>query len=86
MKRDVTKDKKNIEGRIRSAEAAIKIAHEYLETGAHADFAPFRPLFVEKYKDGKPCPPHKDWVRNVYIKHCHKRIARLEKALKRLDH
>ena len=75
-----------IEARIRGHEAAIELANAYLETGEHTDFAGFRPLFVDKFKDGKPCPPHKDWVKNVYIRDCKRRIARDEKALKRLGY
>jgi hypothetical protein len=46
--------------RIKSLEAAIRIAKEYLESGEHADWSAFRPLFNPKLKDGKELPPHRD--------------------------
>lgn len=67
-------------------EAAIKRANEYLETGEHADWHGFRPLFVGKLKDGKACPPHKDWVKNVFVRDCHRQLASAMKALNRLEH
>jgi hypothetical protein len=84
FKKDVTGKRKSIEARIGRIEAAIKLANDYLETGEHADWHGFRPLFVGKFKDGKPCPPHKDWVRNVFLSRCRRRLADAERALKRL--
>jgi hypothetical protein len=86
QKQDVTRKQKSIEARIRRLEASIKLANEYLETGEHADWHGFRPLFVDKYKDSKPCPPHKDWVKNVFIKRCYRGISSAKRALKRLEH
>jgi hypothetical protein len=53
--------------RIESFEEAIAKAKEYLESGKHAHWAGFRPLFVSKFKDGKELPPHNDWVKNVFL-------------------
>jgi hypothetical protein len=86
QKQDITAKRKSIEYRIHKIEAAIKLANEYLETGEHAEWHGFRPLFVDKWKEGKPCPPHKEWVRNVFINRCYRAIADANKALKRLEH
>lgn len=53
--------------RIESIKEAISRAREYLESGKHADWSGFRPLFDRKFKDGKEVPPHKDWVKNVFL-------------------
>ena len=58
---------KTILDRIRHIEDTISKAHEYLESGQHAHWHGFKPLFVEKMRDGKAQPPHKDWVRNVFL-------------------
>ena len=55
--------------RIESLEEAIVRAKEYLKSGKHAHWSGFRPLFVSKFKDGKELPPHKDWVKNVFLPH-----------------
>jgi len=75
---------KAILDRIKHLEDAISKAREYLETGAHADWSGFRPWFVEKVRDGKVLPPHKDWVKNVFLPRCEKALARAEKTLERL--
>ena len=46
--------------RIALFEQAIVRAREYLESGKHAHWSGFRPLFVHKVQDGKELPPHKD--------------------------
>ncbi|GEM_PF-6012285 len=71
--------------RIESLAQSIRIAKEYLESGKHADWAGFRPLFVRKLKDGKELPPHKDWMKNVFLPHMEKRLSRAEKLLQRLS-
>ena len=78
--------KRSIENRIRRLEAGIKLANQYLETGEHADWAGFRPLFWYKWKGDEICPPHKDWVKNVVIKRLEREITKANKALKRLEH
>ena len=85
-KQDVTDKRKSIEARIGSIEAAIKFANDYLETGEHADCQGFRALFVGKFKDGVPCPAHNDWVRNVFLRDCRRKLADARRALKRLEH
>ncbi len=66
--------KKAILDRIKHLEDAITKGREYLESGEHAHWHGFRPLFAPKVRDGKTLPPHEDWVRNVFL-------PRHEKAL-----
>lgn len=58
---------KDILDRIKKLEEAIARGREDLESGAHADWNGFRALFAEKMRGGKPLPPHKDWVKNVFL-------------------
>ena len=69
--------------RIESLEEAIVRAKEYLKSGKHAHWSGFRPLFVSKFKDGKDLPPHKDWVKNVFLPHREKALRRAEKVVAR---
>jgi hypothetical protein len=71
--------------RIKRIEEAIVKAHEYLATGAHADWHGFRPFFSRKVKYGKTLPPHKDWVRNVFLPSKEKALSNAEKTLEKLD-
>lgn len=71
--------------RIESLNQAILKAREYLESGEHADWRGFRPLFDRKLKDGKELPPHKDWVRNVFLPRMEKALSRAGKTLERLS-
>jgi hypothetical protein len=77
--------KKAILERIKSHEDALTRAHEYLETGAHADWHGFRALFTPKIKDGREAPPHRDWVRNVFIPNCEKAMHKAERKLDQFD-
>ena len=70
---------------IASLEEAVRRANEFLESGRHADWHKFRPLFDHKAKDGKELPPHKDWVRNVFLRRAVKALAQAEKAFERLS-
>lgn len=76
--------KKAVLERIKRLEEAIAKGYEYLESGKHADWAKFRPLFAEKVRDGKVLPPHKDWVRNVFLPHQERALRQAERALERL--
>lgn len=76
--------RKAVLDRIESLEQDIGRAREYLESGKHADWSGFRPLFVRKLKDGKELPPHKDWVKNVFLPRMEKALNRAEKVLERL--
>lgn len=77
--------RKAILARIKRLEEAISKAHEYLETGAHAEWSGFRPAFQAKVKDGTRVPPHRDWVRNVFLPGCERSLSRAEKLVERLD-
>ena len=73
--------KKAVLERIESLERAIGKAMEYLESGKHANWSGFQPLFVHKFKDGKEAPPHKDWVKNVFLPRQEKALRRAEKLI-----
>ena len=68
--------------RIRQLEEAIAKGQEYLATGAHADWRGFRPLFASKYRNGAEMPPHRDWVRSIFLP---RREKALRKAYGQLD-
>lgn len=76
--------KKTILDRIKHLEDAIVKTREYLESGKHAVWNEFRPLFVEKVKDGKTLPPHKDWVKNVFLPRQEKVLKNAQKSLERI--
>ncbi len=77
--------KKNaILDRIKHLEDAIAKGREYLESDGHAHWHGFRPLFAPKVQGGKMLPPHKNWVRNVFLprreralKHAYRKLYRL---------
>ena len=71
--------------RIKLIEQAIAKAKEYLESGMHEHWVGFRPLFDSKFRDGKELPPHKDWVKNVFLPRMEKALRREEKLTERLD-
>lgn len=77
--------KKEIEERIQHLEAALEKAREYLENGSHAHWHGFRALFKNKIKDGKVSPPHKDWIRNVFIPSREKAVRKAEAILDRME-
>jgi hypothetical protein len=71
--------------RVRRLEGAIRMAKEYLESGKHADSSAFRAIFKQKFKDGKELPPHKDWVKNFYLRQMEWRLVQAEKVLWQLE-
>ena len=77
-------EEKVILDRIEKLEEAITKGREYLESGAHADWHGFRALFAAKMRDGKPLPPHKDWVKNVFLPGREKALREAERLLERL--
>jgi hypothetical protein len=77
--------RKAILERIKSIEEAITRAGEYLESGKHAHWTGFRPLFDSKFRNGKEVPPHKDWVKNVFLRRKQRALKYAEKVLERLD-
>jgi len=77
--------KKEMLNRINDLEEQIAKARDYLQTGTHAHWNGFRPLFREKVKDGKMLPPHKDWVKNVFIPSRERALRKAEKLIERLE-
>ena len=75
---------KAILDRIKKLEEAISKGRDYLESGAHADWNGFRPLFVPKMREGKALPPHQDWVKNVFLPRREEALREAEKLLERL--
>jgi hypothetical protein len=73
--------RKAILERIRRIEQATLKAKQYLETGEHAHWHGFRSLFTQKSQNGELCPPHKDWVKNVFLPHCEQALRDAEKLL-----
>ena len=76
---------KAVLARIESIEAALVRAREYLDSGQHAHWHGFRPLFATRQKNGTEAPPHRDWVTNVFIPRMEKALRRAEAALDRLE-
>jgi hypothetical protein len=77
--------RKAVLDRIERLEEGITKAWEYLESGKWADWHGFRPLFDVKVKDGKELPPHKDWVKNVFLPHQEKTLKHAQKVLGKLE-
>ena len=77
--------KKAVMERIKHLELDIVRATEYLESGKYAHWQGFQPLFVKNVKDGKELPPHKDWVKNVFLPRAERSLRRAEKVLERLE-
>jgi hypothetical protein len=76
--------KKAILNRIERIEDAITKCREYLEEGKHAHWHGFRPLFHSKTKNGNFIPPHKDWVKNVFLSDLERALKRAERTLEKL--
>lgn len=76
--------KKAVLDRIEHLEEAITKGREYLESGRHADWRGFRPLFAPKVRNDKELPPHRDWVKNVFLPRRERALTRAEKALEKL--
>ena len=75
---------KAILDRIKNLEEGIIKGHEYLESGAHADWHGFRAVFAPKTRDAKVLPPHEDWVRNVFLPNHERALGEAERVLERL--
>jgi hypothetical protein len=78
-------DKKAVLDRIKHLQDAIFKANQYLANGEHADWHGFRALFVDKVRDGKLMPPHKDWIKNVFLPRTEKVLKENQKILDKLD-
>jgi hypothetical protein len=77
--------KKAILERVASLEADIARAREYLETGAHANWHGFNPLFTWKIREGEVLPPHRDWVQNFFLPMLEKSLNNVEKLADRFE-
>ncbi len=76
---------KAILDRIERIEDDISKAKEYLENGSSAHWHKFKPLFDEKIKDGEVLPPHKDWVKNVFLPGREKALRASEKLIEQIE-
>ena len=76
--------KKAVLERIMRLEEAVFRAKEYLDSGEYAHWEKFKPWLVKKFRDGKELPPHKDWVKNVFLPRMEKALRRTEKIVERL--
>ena len=77
--------KKKAVDRIKRIEEAIVKGREYLESGKHASWSGFRPIFYGKARNGKYLPPHKDWVKNVFLRRQERALLQAQKAFEKLD-
>jgi hypothetical protein len=77
--------RKVILDRIKHLEDAISKGREYLESGKHAHWHGFRPLFVNKVRDGTILPPHQDWIRNVFLPQTEKALRKARETLDKLS-
>jgi hypothetical protein len=80
-----SKKRKAILDRIKHLAAAIAKGREYLQTGEHAHWHGFRPLFDAKVRDGRSLPPHKDWVKNVFLPNRERALRRAQSLLEELE-
>ena len=80
----MNKKQKAILDRIQRIEGDIAKGHEYLESGEHTDWQGFRPWFFPKIRGGKVLPPHRDWVKNVFIPRRERALRKAEENLERL--
>jgi hypothetical protein len=82
---DLNLKQKAVRDRIKRLEEMINKGREYLESGKHANWVGFRAWFSSKVREGKELPPHKDWVKNVFLPRHEKALKRAEKTLEKLD-
>ena len=76
--------RKAVLDRIKHLEEALTKGREYLQAGDHAHWHGFRPLFADKVRNGRPLPPHKDWVKNVFLPNRERALRRAQKVLEKL--
>jgi hypothetical protein len=84
-KQTMNAKRKAVRERIESLQQAIAKAGEYLESGKHADWRGFRPLFARKFRNGEELPPHKDWVKNVFLPRMEKALRHAEKLVEQFE-
>jgi len=71
--------------RIKHLEDAVVKGREFLESGEHTHWHGFRPLFDDKFRDGKILPPHRDWIRNVFLPRTERALRKAHEALGKTD-
>jgi hypothetical protein len=76
---------KAILDRIKHLEDAISKGREFLETGKHGDWHRFQPMFVNKVGRDGVLPPHRDWIKNVFLPRQEKLLKHAQKSLERLN-
>jgi hypothetical protein len=81
----VNAKKKAVLDRIKHLEEAILKGREYLASGKHASWRGFRPLFSAKVRGGTELPPHRDWVKSVFLPRMERALKSGEKALQKLE-
>ncbi len=81
----VNAKRKAVLDRIKHLEGAILKGREYLASGKHANWRGFRPLFSTKVRGGMELPPHKDWVKNVFLPRSERALKNAEKVLQKLE-
>ena len=77
--------RKAVLDRIKRLEEAITKGREYLEYGKHAKWRGFRPLFTAKVRAGKELPPHREWVKNVFLRRRERALKYAKKVLQTLE-
>ena len=77
--------RKTILERIKHLEDAIAKGREFLESGKHADWHGFHPLFVDKARDGKLLATHNDWIKNVFLLRHERSLTKAHKLLERVS-
>lgn len=78
---DLMSNRATIIERMKQHADAIEIARAYLANGDHANWQGFRPLFG----DFRGRFPHRDWVKNVFLRRRSAALTQCEKALETLE-
>ena len=81
MAKNTDQNRRDLQARI----ASLEEARAYLAAGEHADWRGFRALFAPKIRDGRELPPHRDWVKNVFLPRQQKALNRAERLLERFS-
>jgi len=76
---------KAVRDRIERLEEEVTKGREYLDSGKHSDWHGFRPLFKDKMRGGEALPPHKDWVKNVFLPGREEALGKAHELLERVS-
>jgi hypothetical protein len=85
MEQQMNPKRKAVLERIRRFEEVIAKGSEYLESGKHVPWSRLRALSTAKVRDGKELPPHRDWVKNVFLPRLQKALRHTKEILEKLD-